>query len=130
MSLYFLLWNSLFIYRSKKINPILPLGAPTNEEREKTLNLISEHKRGKFLFDNGDIYDGEWSDNDIYGCGNMKYKNGDIYDGEWDLCGKHGQGKMVYKNGDVYEGTWFRNNRYGNGKITYKNGDIYEGMVY
>ena len=36
----------------------------------------------------------------------MIYQNGDIYDGEWKEGLIHGQGKMIYKNRVTYEGEW------------------------
>ena len=36
----------------------------------------------------------------------MIYNNGDIYKGNWINDKKEGNGKMIYKNGYIYEGNW------------------------
>ena len=35
------------------------------------------------------------------------YENGNIYEGNWENGIKHGQGKLTCKNG-IYEGNWDR----------------------
>lgn len=69
------------------------------------------HGKGKIVYKNGDVYDGEWRNGSKDGKGKMVYKNGDIYDGEWFNDLKHGDGKMVYKIGDVYDGEWVDDKR-------------------
>ena len=73
------------------------------------------------------------------GKGKMTYKNGDVYDGEWKNNEKHGKGTMTYgKDGDVhkkyingvYEGDWINDQKWGKGKMTYTKNDrksVYEG---
>lgn len=85
-------------------------------------------------------YNGEYIDRDgkqiRNGKGTMKYNNGDVYEGEWVNNEKHRKGKMTYlnknssskyKNGDVYEGEWLHDNKWGQGKMTYKSGRVWEG---
>ena len=109
------------------------------------------HGKGKYIFANGEIYEGDfsyggermgnctvkypngneyngkWSRNSECGKGTMKYKNGDIYIGNWDSNNQNGQGKMKYKNGDYYDGNWSSGKPSGKGEMIYANGDIYEG---
>ena len=93
------------------------------------------------LFDG--TYNGEYIDRDgkqiRNGKGIMTYKNGNIYDGEWKNNEKDGKGIMTYKNKDssnkykngVYEGNWINDQKWGEGKMTYKNKfgimKVYEG---
>jgi hypothetical protein len=43
-----------------------------------------KHGFGKMQFPNGDIYEGEWSDNHLQGEGTYTYKkSSDIYSGSW-----------------------------------------------
>ena len=61
--------------------------------------------------------------------GQMVYANGDVYDGEWDQNNsnanwKSGKGIMKYNNGDVYDGFWRFDRRF-KGKIVYKNNENY-----
>jgi len=36
----------------------------------------------------------------------MIYNNGNVYEGEWKNDKRNGQGKIIYKNCDIYEGEW------------------------
>jgi len=36
----------------------------------------------------------------------MIYENGDIYEGDWKNGLEHGKGKIIYQNGDSYDGDW------------------------
>ena len=55
---------------------------------------------------NGNIYDGDWMENERYGKGIYIYSDGCSYDGDWRYDRKHGKGKMIYSNGDQYDGNW------------------------
>ena len=61
------------------------------------------------------------------GPGMLMYTSGDVYTGEWDDNQRHGQGKIVYKNKAVYEGSWVHDVRQGFGVLIYANGDRYSG---
>jgi hypothetical protein len=78
---------------------------------------------GIMTYANGDVYDGTWANGRPYGHGVMTYANGDVYDGHF----PYGHGVMTYANGDVYDGTWLNGRRNGNGVMTYANGESYEG---
>ena len=58
----------------------------------------------------GDVYDGEWKDDERYGRGVMTFANGPLsgckYDGEWKDDERHGRGVMTWVNGDIYKGVW------------------------
>jgi hypothetical protein len=84
---------------------------------------------GKFIWSDGNIYEGNFKDGNFHGIGKMTYANGDAYEGNWKDDNFHGIGKMTYANGDVYEGDWKDNNFHGIGKMTYANGDVYEGQM-
>jgi uncharacterized protein (TIGR02145 family) len=91
--------------------------------------------KGKVIFQNGDIYEGEWSGfekNDFYywqinGQGKMIYKNGDIYEGKFKNDELSGNGKMIYKNGNVYSGNWLGSKPNGFGNMIYSNGKVETG---
>ena len=86
--------------------------------------------QGKMIYSDGEVYEGEFKDGQQHGQGKMIYDNGDVYEGEFFLNEKHGQGKMIYDNGDVYEGEFYYGERQGQGKIIYANGEVYEGEWY
>ena len=75
---------------------------------------MNRHGRGKNINDDGDIYDGQWKDDDMTN-GIINYVNGDVYKGECSYNGnRNGTGKMVYKDGRVEEGLWKWNQFKGN----------------
>lgn len=90
--------------------------------------------KGKFIHDNGNIYEGEFYDGTLNT--NLEYKvsikfpSGEHYEGGI-IDGKfNGKGKLTMPNGDYYEGT-FINNKFtgtGNVRVTTKKG-VYEGEV-
>ena len=63
---------------------------------------------GKLLFPNGDIYEGEFRDNQMHGVGSYTYKTSqDIYSGEWVNNKKHGQGRYeFFADKSMLAGTW------------------------
>jgi len=53
------------------------------------------------------------------GHGRYLYVNGDIYDGEWAHHVRHGSGQYTYAaNNIIYSGTWEYGRRVGTGTIT------------
>jgi hypothetical protein len=85
--------------------------------------------QGKLTFITGESYEGEWKNGRMNGRGVYRYENGDVYEGEMKKDERNGQGKMTYKNGDVLEGEWKKDEKRGQGKMTYHNGDVYEGEM-
>jgi len=82
-------------------------------------NINDEY--AKMTYANGNIYEGQWKNNQRNGNGKMIWKNG-----EW-KNDRYGDDKYIFKNGDFYEGQWKNDQRNGNGKMTYANGNIFEG---
>jgi hypothetical protein len=58
------------------------------------------------------------------GCGTLKYANGDIYNGEFCNDNFHGRGEMRYGNGAVYNGDWVDSCFCGNGTFTLPQGEV------
>jgi hypothetical protein len=79
---------------------------------------------------NGDVYEGEWAQDNKNGHGKMTYADGDVrvYEGSWDAGYMHGRGKITYRNGDEYEGPWRYDQRHGiDGIMRYADRRVYEG---
>lgn len=84
---------------------------------------------GKMTYDNGDVYEGEW-ENDEPKKGRRDFKNNKIeyYDGEWKDGMFHGQGTISYGYDDhtatpsyKYKGVWYEGvfeNNIGGGKTS------------
>ena len=65
-----------------------------------------ENGKGKFTFQNGDIYNEDFKDGVFSGQGKMIYSNGEIYEGEFKDGKKHGKGIMTFKNKTTFDGEW------------------------
>eukprot|EP01040_Poterioochromonas_malhamensis_P014817 gene14817-16474_t len=75
----------------------------------------------------GNIYEGDWQDNDYCGQGRFIIKeNGAVYEGSW-KAGASGEGRVTFVNGDIYEGQWNSAAVHGVGTMAYANGDVYRG---
>ena len=71
-------------------------------------------------------YEGEYNENGKkHGKGIWRYPNGDVYEGDWYEEQKQGYGKYTYSDGDVYEGGWYNGKRHGKGKFTYLTGNFF-----
>lgn len=56
---------------------------------------------------NGDIYEGEWSNDMREGRGMLRLANNNRYEGEWKQDKKNGNGKYFFLNkGQLLEGFW------------------------
>ncbi|CAF0795524.1 unnamed protein product [Didymodactylos carnosus] len=68
---------------------------------------------GIYICDNGDIYEGEWTDEGIVnGFGRAEYEDGRIYSGMWKNGSRHGEGTMSYLNGKQLTGNWYEGRLY------------------
>ena len=77
--------------------------------------------------EDGNVYTGQWLDNQKHGKGVMIWENGDKYEGQWRDGKISGRGKCWYRNGNIYEGEWEDGQRHGKGINSGKDGDRYEG---
>lgn len=73
-------------------------------------------KRGGAEEPNGH-WDGKRVDGKREGYGRMQYYNGDLYEGNFKNDEKYYYGAMEYSNGDIYRGNWKNNERDGFGKM-------------
>ena len=81
------------------------------------------YKKGKMVYKNGDVYEGEFADNKLNDYGKMIYANGDVYNGHWKNGIKHGQGELINIEGLTYNCYWNNGKKNGRGFIIYPNGD-------
>ena len=75
---------------------------------------------GRYTWDNGDIYEGQFLNGLMHGEGVYLYaKTGNKYQGQWFKGKKHGQGIFWnQKRREVYEGSWKDGARCGYGTMT------------
>eukprot|EP01036_Dinobryon_divergens_P027651 gene27651-36461_t len=86
-----------------------------------------KHGRGVFIYQSGDIYDGEWMMNQKHGMGTYTMSNGDKYIGEFNLGIRWGKGRYEFASGAVYEGDFRANKMHGTGVFTFSDGIQYKG---
>ena len=92
-----------------------------------TGNCFKGH--GRFIWDNGNEYDGLWKDGKQDGNGDFRYENGDRYKGHYSEGKKNGYGTYTWKSGNSYVGNWKDDKMSGKGKYHWvKDGGTYEGI--
>lgn len=89
-------------------------------------------RSGKFIFSNGDIYEGEYDQNQAgdlvrQGNGTLTCKDGVVYEGNWSDDRMNGQGSYQHPSGMKYEGEFVNGKFEGTGKYTWPDGFCYEG---
>lgn len=63
-------------------------------------------------------YEGDWKDGKMHGRGRLVYENGDVYDGNFHKGKKFGKGIFKWaKDGNYYDGEWNNNLPHGIGYI-------------
>lgn len=81
------------------------------QRRQAIQNTIDESSlidQGTKVFDDGNIYEGEFKDGMCHGHGILQFKeSGNIYDGQFQEGFMHGKGKMNFHNGYLYEGDFY-----------------------
>ena len=75
------------------------------------------HGYGKYKYEDGREYVGEWRDGRYSGKGTLTFVNGTQYIGEFVQNKKHGRGKFLYSNGEVYVGEFWSNQKSGHHEI-------------
>ena len=160
--------NPIFLKNSNKVIGIHKEGAPIINENYgdfiyPVINIITEDFRkrnsigkyinGKYIYDDGKYYIGEFKNEIPNGKGIKYYKNGNIlYDGNF-INGKFEEsGKYIWENGEYYigqfknglrngkgieyyedgsieyDGDWINDKFEGNGKYIYESGEYYVGQ--
>ena len=75
----------------------------------------------------GDVYVGEWKDDQLHGQGTYTHTSGDQYVGEFKDGERHGQGTFTYTNGHQYSGQYKNGKRHGQGTYTFADGEKWNG---
>lgn len=85
----------------------LPDGFHTLEfENGRYIGFIKDNKRngkGKYIWKDGNEYEGDWVDDLKEGNGTFRWACGDIYEGQYTKDKREGTGLKTYINGDTYE---------------------------
>ena len=93
----------------------------------KILNTLENDKKGVFPRYNISMYTGSLRFGLRHGKGSGFYADGELYEGEWVNDERDGYGIMYYSNGNIYIGEWKNNRREGKGEFYFCKGGIYKG---
>ena len=87
-------------------------------------NIQGEYR---VTYENGEVYEGQYVDENRHGIGEYHYGDGSIYEGEWYKGKRQGFGVFTNAEGDVYEGEWDRDFIHGEGIWRWIDGSTYMG---
>lgn len=95
-------------------------------------NFVNNHRHGhgELTFGHNGVhgeYVGEWQHDQMHGHGTRRYANGDCYVGAYENSIRNGEGRFYYANGDLYWGQWRHNQMHGPGRYYYASGQRFEG---
>jgi hypothetical protein len=116
--------------RGGEVEDILNFKPEINPKVDRYIGDITNGKRngkGKYIWADGTIYDGNWKDDIMSGLGTMTDKKGDKYTGGWFNNKRNGQGTLILANGTKLIGIWKDNLLNGQGQLIKPNGDNYKG---
>ena len=83
--------------------------------------------KGKFEWNDGSIYEGEFHEDVINGYGILTIPGKGTYEGTFRNGKKNGQGRYSFINDDIYDGNWVEDKMSGKGTYKFANGDTYIG---
>ena len=86
--------------------------------------------KGKFVYANGDVYNGLWQNQLRHGHGRFVRSDGYVYEGEFVADKKNGIGKEQTTRGDTYQGEFHKDLRHGKGTEISANGNQYIGEFF
>ena len=93
----------------------------------------TKHGVGKLITKTGNIFEGVWRHNQIEGICKIRYNNGDIYEGQFSNGKQNGIGvKFIISSGERYEGQWVNGQMTGYGKYFFAcdQQKVYTGQFY
>ena len=94
------------------------------------LLVLIDYISGVYYYANGDVYDGDFKENNKTGYGTFSASTGEIYKGEILETSRNGIGTLHFTNGDIYKGAFIMDRREGHGKYIWKSGGVYDGQWF
>jgi hypothetical protein len=104
----------------------------SKKKATKLDNNQQEKLHGKFVFQNGDIYEGEYEVKNLesiqrHGQGTLTTHDGVVYTGTWINDKLNGKGVFIHPSGMKYEGDFVDGRFEGRGSYNWPDGSSYEG---
>ncbi len=85
------------------------------------------HGKGKWIREDGTVWEGTFHHGSFTGTGNYIYESGAVYNGQWVNSKLHGKGTMTWADGNKYTGDFVEGKRTGQGTWTGATGNTYTG---
>jgi len=85
------------------------------------------HGEGKYKWEDGSVYTGDWVNGKRDGKGKMMFANGRVYEGHWKDDKLDGKGRFTWRCGDFYDGEMKENELHGEGILKFPDGDYQKG---
>lgn len=86
-----------------------------------------KHGKGKWIREDGTVWEGTFHHGSFTGTGNYIYESGAVYNGQWVNGKLHGKGTMTWVDGNTYTGDFVEGKRTGKGTMTWADGTVYTG---
>ncbi len=83
---------------------------------------------GKYIWENGDEYTGNWKNSEQNGEGSYTFKSGSKYTGEFKNGKRHGKGTYIWADGEKHTGQWMDDKQHGEGSYYKKDGTVLTGV--
>lgn len=102
------------------------------ESNEGTVRYVGQfsnnerHGKGT-LYENKDVYSGDFRFGHLNGKGFFERENGEKYNGDWKNGLMDGFGLYEWPDGSEYQGLYREGKREGKGKLYYSDGSSYDG---
>jgi tetratricopeptide (TPR) repeat protein len=106
---------------------ILPFAIFAQTTANKCVSGDCVNGRGKMVYSNGNIYEGDFVNGKAEGHGTSNFADRATYTGQYSKDLFHGKGKYNYPDGSVYDGNWVNGKIEGRGKYFNSNGTTSEG---
>jgi len=83
---------------------------------------------GKYVWENGDVYIGDWVNGDQEGNGTFSFHSGSKYVGEFKKGSRWGTGTYTWASGEKHTGQWMNDDQHGEGSYYDSNGNVKVGV--
>ena len=104
------------------------LTAFTSHAGDNCLEGNCENGKGKFIYPDTRVYDGEWQDGKKHGQGVMIFHDGTVYEGQWQDDSMNGRGCVTWPDGRHHEGLWVDRKAHGRGVMELPDGSRHAGL--
>jgi len=100
---------------------------PLNSWGQECLSGNCENGKGLYLFESGDIYEGDFKNGKRHGKGVYSWKNGKKYEGRFENGNIEGKGTFTWPSGNKFKGNYKNNKIDGRGIFEWADGRSYDG---